>query len=286
MTIQWFPGHMTKARRQIEDKLKLIDVVIELLDSRLPLSSRNPMIDDILRGKPRLIILNKADLADPEITRKWLAYFKEQGHVAHPVDASTGTGVKEIPEQVKLLMKEKIDRQIAKGMNPRAMRALIVGIPNVGKSTLINRMAGKSIAATGDRPGVTKGQQWIKTGGNLELLDTPGILWPKFEDQDVGYRLAVTGAIKEEILNIEDVAYYAVKYLVKDYGSRFQERYGIEELPQDLENPDEIVAVMEAVGRKRGCLVSGGRVDLEKASRALLHELRAGKLGRFTLETP
>ncbi|AIQ75107.1 MULTISPECIES: ribosome biogenesis GTPase YlqF [Paenibacillus] len=286
MAIHWFPGHMTKARRQIEDKLKLIDVVIELLDSRLPLSSRNPMIDDILRDKPRLIILNKADLADPEITRKWLAYFKEQGHVAHPVDASTGTGVKEIPEQVKLLLKEKIDRQIARGMNPRAMRALIVGIPNVGKSTLINRMAGKSIAATGDRPGVTKGQQWIKTGGNLELLDTPGILWPKFEDQDVGYRLAVTGAIKEEILNIEDIAFYAVKYLVKDYGSRFQERFGIEKLPEDLENPDEIVAVMEAVGRKRGCLISGGRVDLEKASRALLHELRAGKLGRFTLETP
>jgi ribosome biogenesis GTPase A len=286
MAIHWFPGHMTKARRQIEDKLKLIDVVIELLDSRLPLSSRNPMIDDILRDKPRLIILNKADLADPEITRKWLAYFKDQGHVAHPVDASTGTGVKEIPEQVKLLLKEKIDRQIARGMNPRAMRALIVGIPNVGKSTLINRMAGKSIAATGDRPGVTKGQQWIKTGGNLELLDTPGILWPKFEDQDVGYRLAVTGAIKEEILNIEDIAFYAVKYLVKDYGSRFQERFGIEKLPEDLENPDEIVAVMEAVGRKRGCLISGGRVDLEKASRALLHELRAGKLGRFTLETP
>ncbi|AWV34423.1 MULTISPECIES: ribosome biogenesis GTPase YlqF [Paenibacillus] len=286
MAIHWFPGHMTKARRQIEDKLKLIDVVIELLDSRLPLSSRNPMIDDILRDKPRLIILNKADLADPEITRKWLAYFKEQGHVAHPVDASTGTGVKDIPEQVKLLLKEKIDRQIARGMNPRAMRALIVGIPNVGKSTLINRMAGKSIAATGDRPGVTKGQQWIKTGGNLELLDTPGILWPKFEDQDVGYRLAVTGAIKEEILNIEDIAFYAVKYLVKDYGSRFQERFGIEKLPEDLENPDEIVAVMEAVGRKRGCLISGGRVDLEKASRALLHELRAGKLGRFTLETP
>lgn len=177
MVIHWFPGHMTKARRQIEDKLKLIDVVIELLDSRLPLSSRNPMIDDILRDKPRLIILNKADLADPEITRKWLAYFKEQGHVAHPVDASTGTGVKEIPEQVKLLLKEKIDRQIARGMNPRAMRALIVGIPNVGKSTLINRMAGKSIAATGDRPGVTKSKQWIKTGGNLELLDTPGILY-------------------------------------------------------------------------------------------------------------
>ena len=286
MAIQWFPGHMTRARRQIEDKLKLIDVAIEMLDSRLPISSRNPMIDDILRDKPRLIILNKADLADPEATRKWLAYFKEQGHVAYPVDASTGTGIKEIPEQVKLLLKDKIDRQIAKGMNPRAMRALIVGIPNVGKSTLINRMAGKSIAITGDRPGVTKGQQWIKTGGSLELLDTPGILWPKFEDQTVGYKLAVTGAIKEEILNIEDIAYYAVKYLVKDYGSRFQERFDIKELPEDLENPDEIVAVMEAVGRKRGCLMSGGRVDLEKASRALLHELRAGKLGRFTLETP
>lgn len=158
------------------------------------------------------------------------------------------------------------------------MRALIVGIPNVGKSTLINRMAGKNIAITGDRPGVTKGQQWIKTGGSLELLDTPGILWPKFEDQTVGYKLAVTGAIKEEILNIEDIAYYAVKYLVKDYGSRFQERFDISKLPEDLENPDEIVAVMEAVGRKRGCLMSGGRVDLEKASRALLHELRAGSL--------
>ncbi|WP_379151259.1 ribosome biogenesis GTPase YlqF [Paenibacillus sp. sgz5001063] len=286
MAIQWFPGHMTKARRQIEDKLKLIDVCIELLDSRLPLSSRNPMIDDILRDKPRLIILNKADLADLEATRKWLAYFRAEGHVAHPVDAATGTGIKEIPEQVKLLLKEKIDRQIAKGMNPRPSRALIVGIPNVGKSTLINRMAGKNIAATGDRPGVTKGQQWIKTGGNLELLDTPGILWPKFEDQDVGYRLAITGAIKEEILNIEDIAFYAVKYLVRDYGESFKERFGIEKLPQDLENPDEIVAVMEAVGRKRGCLISGGRVDLEKASRLLLHDLRAGKLGRFTLETP
>lgn len=178
MAIQWFPGHMTRARRQIEDKLKLIDVAIELLDSRLPLSSRNPMIDDILRDKPRLIILNKSDLADPAATRQWLAYFRAEGHVAHPVDASTGTGIKEIPEQVKLLLKEKIDRQIAKGMNPRANRALIVGIPNVGKSTLINKMAGRSIALTGDRPGVTKGQQWIKTDGTLELLDTPGFYGP------------------------------------------------------------------------------------------------------------
>lgn len=278
---------MTKARRQIQEKLKLIDAVIELIDARLPLSSRNPMIDDILQGKPRLIIMNKADLADPEVTRQWLAYFKEQGHPAFPVDASTGTGVKDIPAQVKLLLKEKIDKQIAKGMNPRAMRVLIVGIPNVGKSTLINRLAGRNIAATGDRPGVTKGQQWIKvTGGEMELLDTPGILWPKFEDQNVGYRLAVTGAIKEEILNVEDIAFFAVKYFSQYYWEAMSERFDLKERPTDYENPDEIVAVMEDIGRKRGCIVSGGRVDLEKASGIFLRELRAGKMGRFSMEAP
>lgn len=207
MTIQWFPGHMTRARRQIQDKLKLIDVVIELLDARLPVSSRNPMIDEILLDKPRMILLNKADLADAKVTQEWIEYFKKEGITAFPVDASTGTNVKDIPVQAKLLLKEKIDRQLAKGINPRAVRGLIVGIPNVGKSTLINRLAGRSIALTGDRPGVTKGQQWIKVGKEMELLDTPGILWPKFEDQNVGYRLAVTGAIKEEILNAEDIAF-------------------------------------------------------------------------------
>lgn len=287
MTIQWFPGHMTKARRQIQDKLKLIDAVIELIDARLPLSSRNPMIDDILQGKPRLIIMNKADLADPEVTRQWLTYFKEQGHTAFPVDAQTGSGVKEIPDQVKLLLKEKIDKMLSKGINPRAMRVLIVGIPNVGKSTLINRLAGRSIAATGDRPGVTKGQQWIKVaGGEMELLDTPGILWPKFEDQNVGYRLAVTGAIKEEILNVEDIAFFAVKYLSKYYWEPMSERFDLKQRPEDFENPDEIVTVMEDIGRKRGCIVSGGRVDLEKASSLFLRELRAGKMGRFSMEAP
>lgn len=287
MTIQWFPGHMTKARRQIQDKLKLIDAVIELIDARLPLSSRNPMIDDILQGKPRLIIMNKADLADPEVTRQWLTYFKEQGHTAFPVDAQTGSGVKEIPDQVKLLLKEKIDKMLSKGINPRAMRVLIVGIPNVGKSTLINRLAGRSIAATGDRPGVTKGQQWIKVaGGQMELLDTPGILWPKFEDQNVGYRLAVTGAIKEEILNVEDIAFFAVKYLSKYYWEPMSERFDLKQRPEDFENPDEIVTVMEDIGRKRGCVVSGGRIDLEKASSLFLRELRAGKMGRFSMEAP
>ncbi|GAA0134127.1 ribosome biogenesis GTPase YlqF [Paenibacillus sp. YSY-4.3] len=286
MTIQWFPGHMTRARRQIQDKLKLIDVAIELVDARLPLSSRNPMIDEILQGKPRMILLNKADLADPAVTREWIDYFKKEGFATVAIDASSGQGVKEIPALAKELLQDKIEKQLAKGMNPRAIRALIVGIPNVGKSTLINRMAGRNIAATGDRPGITKGQQWIKVGTEMELLDTPGILWPKFEDQNVGYRLAMTGAVREEILNIEDIAFFAVKYLAKYYWEPLAERFELEEAPQDFENPDEIVAVMEAVGRKRGCLVSGGRVDLEKASGVLLRELRAGRLGRYSLESP
>ncbi|MCM3782984.1 ribosome biogenesis GTPase YlqF [Neobacillus mesonae] len=286
MTIQWFPGHMTRARRQIQEKLKLIDVVIELTDSRLPLSSRNPMIDEILQGKPRMILLNKSDLADPKVTEEWIKYFKDEGHTALAIDANTGTGVKDIPATAKLLLKEKIDKQIAKGMNPRAIRALIVGIPNVGKSTLINRLAGRNIAATGDRPGVTKGQQWIRVGKEIELLDTPGILWPKFEDQNVGYRLAVTGAIKEEILNVEDIAFFAIKYLSQYYWPAMQERYGLSEPPKDSEDPDQIVAIMEEIGRKRGAIMSGGRVDLEKASSLMLRELRAGKLGRFSLESP
>lgn len=286
MTIQWFPGHMTKARRQIQEKLKLIDVVIELVDARLPLSSRNPMIDEILQGKPRLIVLNKSDLADPAVTRQWIDHFKQEGHLAVPADASSGQGIKEIPLLARELMKEKIEKQLAKGINPRAVRALIVGIPNVGKSTLINRLAGRNIAATGDRPGVTKAQQWIKVGTEMELLDTPGILWPKFEDQNVGYRLALTGAIREEILNVEDIAFFGVKYLVKYYWDPLKERFDLKEQPEDYENPNEIVAVMEEIGRKRGCIVSGGRVDLEKASGILLRELRSGKLGRYSLEAP
>ncbi|GAA4871436.1 ribosome biogenesis GTPase YlqF [Paenibacillus vulneris] len=286
MTIQWFPGHMTRARRQIQDKLKLIDVVIELLDARIPISSRNPMIDEILQNKPRLVLLNKHDLADPEATASWVAYFAEQGLEALPVDAANGNQMKEIMARSKQLLSVKIEAQLRKGIKPRAIRALIVGIPNVGKSTLINRLAGRKIAATGDKPGVTKGQQWIKVGTEMELLDTPGILWPKFEDQQVGIRLAATGAIKEEILNTVDIAFYTVRYLVTHYGAGLQERFGIEKLPDDPSDTDAIVEVMEAIGRKRGALMSGGRVDLEKASLTILRELRAGKLGRISLETP
>lgn len=286
MTIQWFPGHMTRARRQIEEKLKLIDLVIELLDARIPLSSRNPMIDEILKGKPRLVLLNKADLADPRATERWLQYFAEEGLTALPIDASSGTKVNEIPVRAKQLMQSKIEAQLRKGINPRAIRASIVGIPNVGKSTLINKLAGKSIAATGDKPGVTKGQQWIKVGTEMELLDTPGILWPKFEDQDVGFRLAVTGAIKEDVLHVDEVAFYAMKYLCEHYWDALQTRFSLEDQPNDLTDINEIVQVMEEIGRKRGCVVSGGRIDLDKASGLLLRELRAGKIGRISLELP
>ncbi|MDR6883837.1 ribosome biogenesis GTPase YlqF [Bacillus sp. 3255] len=286
MTIQWFPGHMTKARRQIEEKLKLIDVVIELLDARIPLSSRNPMVDEILKGKPRLVLLNKSDLADPQVTAQWVKYFGELGLPALPIDAANGTNVKEILPRVKQLWAHKIEQQISKGMNPRAIRALIVGIPNVGKSTLTNHLAGKKIAATGDKPGVTKGQQWIKVGTEMDLLDTPGILWPKFEDQTVGMRLAATGAIKEELLHLDEIALFVVRYMVENYGTGLQERFGITELPEDMENVHEVIQVMEAIGRKRGAIVSGGKVDLDKASLIIIRELRAGKMGRISLEKP
>ncbi|MWC26588.1 ribosome biogenesis GTPase YlqF [Paenibacillus sp. MMS18-CY102] len=286
MTIQWFPGHMTRARRQIQDKLKLIDIAVELLDARIPLSSRNPMVDEILLNKPRMIVLGKSDLADPRETEAWIERFKYEGHECIAVDASTGTRVGEIPGLAKKLLHEKIAKQLSKGINPRAVRALIVGIPNVGKSTLINRLAGRNIAITGDRPGVTKGQQWIKVGTEMELLDTPGILWPKFEDPIVGYRLAMTGAIREQILNIEDIAFFATRELISRYWDTLVDRFGIDvERPTDVEDSSEIVRIMEAIGRKRGCLISGGNVDLEKSSGIILREMRAGKLGRLTLES-
>ncbi|CAM3711216.1 ribosome biogenesis GTPase YlqF [Cohnella lubricantis] len=286
MTIQWFPGHMTRAKRQIEDKLKLIDVVFELIDARVPLASRNPMIDEIVGAKPRLILLNKADLADAEMNAKWIDWFRSFGREILAIDANTGMGVKEISGRVKLLLREKIERQIAKGMKPRPARALIVGIPNVGKSTLINRLAGRSATITGDRPGVTKGQQWIRTGGDLELLDTPGILWPKFEDPEVGFKLAATGAIKEEVLHIDEVACSLLQWLAAEYRGTLEERYGLADLPAELPDIASAASVLEEIGRRRGCLAGGGHVDYEKAAGVLLRDLRSGKLGRISLEAP
>ncbi len=286
MSIQWFPGHMTRARRQIEEKLKLIDVVIELLDARVPASSRNPMVHEIVGNKPRLVLLNKSDLADPSATQQWVAQLAAEDIRVLPIDAASGTGVRDILPRCRELMEPKFEAWRRKGMAPRSIRTLIVGIPNVGKSTLINKLAGRHVAATGDRPGITKGQQWIKVGKEMDLLDTPGILWPKFEDTSVGYKLAATGAIRDEILNSEDVAFDVTKRLIRLYPNVFEDRYGIDRLPEDVDNPQEVVEVLEAIGRRRGCVVSGGRVNLEKASDAFLHDLRSGKLGRITLELP
>lgn len=277
---------MTRAKRQIEEKLKLIDVVFELLDARIPQSSRNPMVDEITSSKPRLVLLNKADLADPEQTAEWARYFRSKGLATHAIDANAGTGVKDLVNKAKELLEEKIQKQINKGMKPRPMRALIVGIPNVGKSTLINRLAGRSIALTGDRPGVTKGQQWIRFGGDLELLDTPGILWPKFDDPVAGFRLAATGAIKEDVIHIDEVACFVLKVLVENYGSELKDRYGLEDLPSELPDMQAAVDVLESIGRRRGCIVSGGHVDYDKTATLLLRDLRSGKLGRMTLESP
>lgn len=281
MTIQWFPGHMAKARRQVTEKLKLIDIVYELVDARIPQSSRNPMIDEIIANKPRLVLLNKADKADKEATDKWLQYFKSKGIPALAINSQEGQGMKEIVSSSKAILKEKFERMQAKGIkNPRAIRAMIVGIPNAGKSTLINRLANKNIAKTGDRPGVTQAQQWIKVGKELELLDTPGILWPKFEDELVGLKLATTGAIKDTILNLQDVAVYALRFLTAYYPENLKKRYGLTEIP------DDIVELFDAIGSKRGCIMSGGMIDYDKTAELVLREIRSEKLGRLSFERP
>lgn len=280
MSIQWFPGHMAKARRQVTEKLKLIDVVIELLDARIPLSSRNPMIDEIVSGKPRIILLNKADLADEKMTGEWIDFFSSQGIKALPIDSLSGQGVNKIPGECQAAVKELMDKRRAKGMQARAIRTMILGIPNVGKSSLMNRLAGKKVAQTGDRPAVTKAQQWVKMGKTLELLDTPGILWPKFEDPLVGLRLAASGAIKDEIIDFQEVALFIIAYLKMYYPQFLQDRYNLKELPEDK------IEIIEEIGRRRGCIVSGGHIDYDKAAELIIRELRGGKLGRITLERP
>lgn len=280
MTIQWFPGHMAKARREVTEKLKLIDIIYELVDARLPLSSRNPMIDEIIQHKPRLILLNKADMADPKKTALWLDYFASKDMTALAINSQTGNGLSQITQVSKQLLKEKLDRLKSKGVKPRAIRAMIVGIPNVGKSTFINRLAKKNIAKTGNMPGVTKAQQWIKVGKELELLDTPGILWPKFEDQEVGKRLAVTGAIKDTLLNQQELAIYALRFLEQEYPDTLKERYQLNGISED------IVQLFDDIGRNRGVLASGGSIDYDKTAELIIRELRAERLGRLTFEVP
>jgi ribosome biogenesis GTPase A len=281
MSIQWFPGHMSKARRQIEEKLKLVDLVFELLDARLPLSSRNPVMDQLVRNKPRLILLTKCDLADEHATTSWIRYFRAQGNDILPIDARTGTGIEQIQGSSEKILHPLFAQRKKKGIQSRKIRSLVLGIPNVGKSSLINRLAGRAATVTGDRPGVTKAQQWIRIGQTLELLDTPGILWPKFDDHEVGLRLAASRAIKEEILPLEEVALYVVQFLSERYPKQLAERYRLEDVSRWTGT-----ALLEEIGKKRGCLQKGGELHHEKVASLLLNDLRTGRIGRITFELP
>lgn len=278
-TIQWYPGHMVKARKMVQENLKLVDVVVELLDARIPMSSRNPVIDNILGDKLRIIVLNKADLAESHQTDKWKKYFQEKCECpCIALDSQAGKGINLLIAAAQSQADEIIQKLVAKGRRPRPIRLMMVGIPNAGKSSLINRLAGRGATRTADRPGVTKGKQWIRVGKGLELLDTPGILWPKFEDPEVGFKLAVTGAIKDEIINIEQVTLRLLQWLAVKAPKKLSDRYKLTELESE---PTEN---LKSIGAKRGCLVSGGNVDTLKTATIVLSEFRAGKIGLFTMD--
>lgn len=277
MNVQWYPGHMTKAKRQMQEDIKLIDLIIELVDARVPLSSRNPDIDRLGQNKARLILLNKADLADERQNDAWKAYFEKKGFHVVKVDSRNGAGMKAIQNVLQEACKEKIERDRKRGIKNRPIRAMVAGIPNVGKSTFINSFAGRACAKTGNRPGVTKGKQWIRLNKNVELLDTPGILWPKFEDQDVGVRLAWVGSIKDDILNMEELALLLIAYLQNSYPGVLNSRY-------DISEEGETLGILQNIARARGCLKKGEELDYTKASGILFDDFRGGKLGRITLE--
>lgn len=277
MDYQWYPGHMTKAMRQMKEDIKLIDLVIELLDARIPISSRNPDIDNLGKNKARLVLLNKSDLADEAQNNKWIQYFKDKGIIALKINSKNKQGIKEINNAVQIACKEKIERDKKRGIINRPVRAMVVGIPNVGKSTFINAYAGRAAAKTGNKPGVTKGKQWIKLNKSLELLDTPGILWPKFDDQTIGMHLAFIGSINDNILDVTELAYQLVKLLATTYPKVVVERYKIE-------GHEDPLQVMYQVAEVRGCKLKGNQPDLEKTSKIIMDDFRAGKLGRITLD--
>ncbi len=277
--INWFPGHMAKTRRLIKESLPLVDAVCELVDARLPISSRNPEIDDIVGMKPRVILLNKCDLADDKATAKYIKKFADMGIKAIPVDCRSGKGLDKFQPAVKEVLKEKIKANTEKGMGGKALRVMVVGIPNTGKSSFINRMAGKNRAKVADKPGVTRGNQWFSIGQGIELLDTPGVLWPKFEDPEVGYKLSFIGSIKDEILDIQEIAIRLLKVMQRDYPDRLKERYKIEDF-ESLE-PYEL---LELIAKKRGMLLKKGEYDTERAAIMLLDEYRGGRLGKITLD--
>ncbi|WP_124066513.1 ribosome biogenesis GTPase YlqF [Clostridium sp. E02] len=278
MNIQWYPGHMTKAKRAMKEDIKLIDLIIELVDARVPLSSRNPDIDDLGAGKARMVLLNKSDLADERYNKAWATYFEEKGYHVLKVNSKSGAGLKQINGVVQVACKEKIDRDKRKGILNRPVRAMVVGIPNVGKSTFINSFAGKACTKTGNKPGVTKGNQWIRLNKSLELLDTPGILWPRFEDQKVGIRLALIGSINDQILDKDELAMELIRFMTGKYKEVLAERYEIQ--------TEDALEMLKQVARVRSCLAKGGELDLAKASNLLIDDFRNGKLGRMTMEFP
>ena len=279
--IQWYPGHMKKARELVEENLKLVDVVVELLDARIPAASANPMLREIIGDKPRVVALNKKDLADEKMTKRWLEHFRDEKLPAVALDSVTGKGMRELLSLIEKAAKYRTEKLVSKGVAARKARVMVLGIPNVGKSSLINRLAGAAKAKTADKPGVTRAKQWIRIGADVDLLDTPGILWPKFEDPEVGLRLAFTGAVNDEIYDMENVAHLHLAALRRDHPERLQERFKFkEELPETTE------ALMDAIGRKRGCLLKGGRIDLEKVQHILLSEFRMGKFGKISLDEP
>ena len=288
--INWYPGHMAKTRRQIEEDLKIVDIVIELLDARIPISSQNPNIKDLIAKKKKIIVLNKCDLADEKQNQKWISYFEKKGQVAVLTDSNSGKGIDNCIKQIEKIMEEDLQGQAEKGRIGRKIRAMIVGIPNVGKSSFINRISKRTTAGVGNKPGVTKQKQWIRINEKIELLDTPGVLWPKFESEEVALNLAFTGTIKEDILQRTEIAYQLVKFLLENYPEKLCDRYGITKeyidktLSQDQPENFNIYEIMLEIGRKRGCIISGGNIDEEKTSRMILDEFKNGKLGKITLE--
>lgn len=277
MNIQWFPGHMTKAKRQMQEDIRLIDLVIELLDARIPLASRNPEIDQLARDKARMILLNKADLSDPKVTSRWKEYFERQGMTVLALDSRSASLRKPMQKAIMDATETKRARDLRRGIKNRPVRAMIAGIPNVGKSTLINSLAGRAAARTGNKPGVTKGKQWIHLRDNIDLLDTPGILWPKFEDQETGIHLAMIGAISDHVLQVEDLSLKVIHFLREAYPGALSDRYAVDEEKEDVD-------ILSAIARKRGCLVRGNEIDYRKTADLFLDEFRKGQLGRISIE--
>lgn len=277
MDYQWYPGHMTKARRMMQENIALIDLLIELTDARAPGSGRNPDIDTLAKGKSRIVVLNKADLADEAATKEWRSYFEEQGLLTAAIDSRKGSGVRQLKPLIDQACAQKLERNRRRGIVNRPVRAMIAGIPNVGKSTFINSFAGKAAAKTGDKPGVTKGKQWIRLNKNVELLDTPGILWPKFDDREVGMKLALVGSMRDEITDSGELAAWLIRFLEREYPDAVEKRY-------DVFPDEDVVNVLSGIARRRGCLKAGGEEDLEKASKTVIDDYRSGRLGRITLE--